>query len=159
MMEGLRPWAILSLIGFLAFLGATYDWFDADEFVNIQQAIRADQGQRLYVDTPSNHPPLYTEILLRPLLWLPGSLLLPARILSTLMIWATGLMVADLFRRDVGIGAARTFLTFWTLNGFALVAGTRAMNEVALTALLTYAAYALLTGKTIAIPAVGAAAA
>jgi hypothetical protein len=158
-MEGLRPWAILSLLGFLSFLGASYDWFDADEFVNLQQAIRAAGGERLYVDTPSNHPPLYTEIVLRPLAALPGSALLPARIVSALFVWLTGLMVADLFRREVGLGAARTFLTFWTLNGFVLVAGTRAMNEAPLTALVTYVLYSVITRKTIAIPGAAAAAA
>jgi hypothetical protein len=155
----MRIWAALSMVGFLSFLGATWNWFDADEFVNLEQALRSAHGERLYVSTPSNHPPLYTEIFLRPLLSLPGPDLLVARLVSVLCVWGAGLILADAFRRHRGVGAARLFLVLWTLNGFALTVGTRAMNEVPMLLLLAYALHVILGRRTVAMAGAAAAAA
>lgn len=132
----------LSLVAFLAWLWATWRWFDVDEFVNLQQAIRAGRGLELYLETPASHPPLYPRAWLGASLALPGSALLDARLTSTVATWATGGIAAGLYWRG-DPARARTFLVLWSLGGFVALVGTRASNEVP-TALLLTAGLALM---------------
>ncbi|MBI2078890.1 MAG: hypothetical protein HYT80_11070 [Euryarchaeota archaeon] len=134
-----RVLALVSLAAFVAALGASWDWFDVDEFANIQQAQRANDGLDLYTRTPSNHPPLYTEPVLRALLAIPGSDLLAARLGNVLLVWGAGLLFVDLYRRAGHPGRAALFLTVWSLNGFLLLGATRAMNETLVLFLLSLA--------------------
>lgn len=134
--RSLRLWAALSLAVLAANLALTWRWFDVDEFVNLQQAIRTAQDLPLYVATPSNHPPFYIATLLQLALLLPLDPLVTARVLSTLMTWGMGLLGADLWLRNGRLREARAFLVLWSLNSFAILLGTRAMNEVPLLFLL-----------------------
>lgn len=131
-----RAWIVGSLAAHLVALAATWQWYDADEFVNLMQAVRANGGAPLYVETPSHHPPLYVELLLRPLVALPGSDLLAARLASVLLVWAAGLLLAELIGRQVDARRGELVLILWSLNAFILLAGSRAMNEVPVLALL-----------------------
>jgi hypothetical protein len=136
---GFGHWATVSLGVFLLAAASTWRWFDADEFVNLQQAVRANAGLALYTQTPSNHPPFYVEPVLRALVALPGDDLVAARLASLLMTWGAGLLIADVWRRQHDEHAASVFLVLWTANAFVLLAGTRAMNEAPLLFLLALA--------------------
>lgn len=125
-------WRAGSLIALVVAALATYGWYDADEFVNLDQARRANAGLDLYTETPSHHPPLYVEYVLRPLSALPGSDLLAARLANVVLVWASGVLCAQRVGRRLGPGSERLFLVLWSLNGFLLTAGTRALNEAPL---------------------------
>lgn len=142
----LSRWASASLVVFLAALAASWSWFDADEFVNIQQAVRANEGLDPYTQTPSSHPPLYA-LLLQPWVALVGDDLAAARLTSLAMTWAAGVLVADTFRRSGHPERGRTFLTLWTLNAYVLLLGTRAMNEAPSLLLLATAIWLLARGQ------------
>lgn len=132
--------ALLAWIGIFAVL--TWRISDADEFANLQQALRLASGAALYVQTPVSHPPLY-PVLLLPAAWAGGSLAV-ARALSIGMLWGAGVLTAEALRRRAGTPAALAALGLWALAPFVLFAGSRAMNEVPVLFLVTLSAWLLI---------------
>jgi hypothetical protein len=126
------------VVGFVAASAAlTWDWFDADEFVNLQQAQRANAGHPLYTDTPSNHPPLYTWTL-QGVLKTGLQPLTAARLLSITLLSLTLLLTIDILRH--ALGRLSTLAVAAILcNVFVVVAASRAMNETLLLTLATFA--------------------
>jgi hypothetical protein len=136
-----RGMAAVSLAVFVAALAFSWNWFDVDEFANLQEAFGVAGGQMLYVDLASHHPPLYVFPFLAFLVGLPGSTLLWARVASMLMTWGAGVLGAHMFWRRGYKKTSGAFFGMWTLNLFVLLAGTRAMNEVPVLFLLVLAAW------------------
>lgn len=132
--------ALLAWIGLFAML--SWGSFDADEFANLQQALRLASGAALYTGIPVSHPPFY-PVLLLPAAWAGGSLVV-ARLLSIVMLWGAGILTADLLRRRAGTSAARVAFLLWSVSPFVLFAGSRAMNEVPVLFLVTLSAWLLL---------------
>jgi 4-amino-4-deoxy-L-arabinose transferase-like glycosyltransferase len=132
--------ALLAWMGIVAVL--SWRLSDADEFANLQQALRLASGAALYVQTPASHPPLY-PVLLLPAAWAGGSLAV-ARALSVGMLWGAGVLTADALRRRAGKPAALAALVLWSLAPFVLFAGSRAMNEVPVLFFVTLSAWLLI---------------
>jgi len=139
-------WALpaLSAAAFGVALLLSWNWFDVDEFANLQQALALADGGSLYTDVPLHHPPLYVASVLALAAMLPGPALVWARLFSLALAWGAGLLAADLLRRHGRPRAAAAFLGLWSLSAFVLLAGTRAMNEVPALFLLVLAAWAYL---------------
>lgn len=133
--------AAVSLAGFAAALALSWNWFDVDEFANLQQAFGVAAGNQLYVDLVSHHPPMYVFPFVAFLVGLPGSTLFWARAMSMLMTWTAGVLGAHMFWRRGYKKTSGVFLGMWTLNLFVLLAGSRAMNEVPVLFFLVLAAW------------------
>lgn len=123
----------------------SWHWFDADEFVNLQQALRANAGHALYSATPSHHPPVYTW-LLQGALGIGLNPLVTARGLSVVIAAASLATVAGWLGRH-NARAGKRFLWLALGNAFLVLNLTRAMNEVLMLAFMAFAWVAILSAR------------
>lgn len=137
-----RRVAWISLAVFVVGTALSWNWFDVDEFANLQQAAWVQEHEAtLYEDVASHHPPLYTVTVLALAWLLPGSALFWARMASMFMAWGAGILAGHMFLRTGHRSAAVTFVLLWSVNVYVVLAGTRAMNEVPVLFLVTLAAW------------------